>query len=103
MFPLQGAAAALMPLDCFSAPVHNASAGASAHQHDTHADASHDQSDDKDGIGQNYNGHLSCHLFSAMPATVAVVAAAVLPALVSSIAIPIALFVPEQPQRPPRS
>lgn len=112
VLPLQGAAAVLMPLACLTAPTHNATAGAGAHhhvaaeiphQHDALAGASYDQSNDDGVTGPHYNGHLLCHLFSAVPATVIVVAAADLPDLNSSISIPIALFVPEQPQRPPRS
>lgn len=112
VLPLQGAAAVLMPLACLSAPTHNATAGTGAHhpaaakiphQHDAPAGASQDQDNDDGGTAQNYNEHLLCHLFSAVPATVAVVAAADLPILVSSISIPIVLFVPEQPQRPPRA
>ena len=113
VLPLQGAAAMLMPLACLSVPTHNATAGAGAqhhhataeipHQHDTPAGSSQDQSNDDGGTVQNYNGHLLCHLFSAVPATLTVVAAADLPTLVSSISIPLALFVPEQPQRPPRA
>lgn len=112
ILPLQGLAAALMPFACLSAPEHNATAGAGAHhhataeiphQHDVPASASQNQSNEDGGNVQNHNGHLLCHLFSAVPATVVVVAAADLPILVSSISIPLALFVPEQPQRPPRA
>ena len=112
ILPLQGAAAVLMPLACLTAPTHNATADASAHhqtatelaqQHHAPAGASHHEGNDDGGTVQNYNEHTLCHLFSAIPATVAVVAAADLPALVSFIPPPLALFVPEQPQRPPRS
>lgn len=112
VLPLQGAAAVLMPLACLSAPTHDTTAGAGAHhhaaaeiphQHDTPAGASQDQGNDDGGTVQNYNGHLLCHLFSAVPATLTMAAAADLPTLVSSISIPLALFVPEQPQRPPRA
>lgn len=112
VLPLQGAAAVLVPLACLSAPANNATAGMSAHhhaaaeipnQHDMPASASQGHGNDDGGTAQNYSGHLLCHLFSAVLTTVAVVAAADLPILVSSISIPIALFVPEQPQRPPRA
>lgn len=113
VLPLQGMAAVLIPLACFSAPDHAAQQIADpaahhgtdiaiTHQHDMHAGADHHQSSDDGGSGKHYNSHLCCNLFSAMPASVATVAASDLPVLISSISLPLALFVPEQPQRPPR-
>jgi hypothetical protein len=114
VLPLQGMAAVLMPLACFSTPehaaqriadpaAHHGADIANTHQHDAHAGTDHHQSSDDGGSGKNYNSHLCCNLFSAMPASVVTVAASDLPVLTSSISLPLALFVPEQPQRPPRT
>lgn len=116
ILPLQGLAAALMPFACIPAPTHAAQqaivadaqqdhgdGAAMPHQHDAYSSAKHHQDSDDGASGQNYNGHLCCHLFSAIPATEAVVAASDLPLLTSPIPVLVALFVPEQPQRPPRA
>jgi hypothetical protein len=109
--PLQGAAAVLMPLTCLEAPTQSAASATGAHhhpaaeqshQHDTLASANDGQSNEYDGINSNMNEHHLCHLYSAVLATSSTVAAADLPELNSSISLPSALFVPEQPQRPPR-
>jgi hypothetical protein len=111
VLPLQGVAAVLMPLACLDAPRHSAAAVSGAHhhpaaershQHDAFATASDDQSNENGGINKNTSGHHLCHLFSAVLTTPSTVAAADLPELISSISLPSALFVPEQPQRPPR-
>jgi hypothetical protein len=111
VLPLQGVAAVLMPLACVGAPTHHAASAAGSHphpaaeqshQHDAFATAGDDQGNENGGTSKNISGHHLCHLFSTVLTTPSTVAAADLPELISSISLPSALFVPEQPQRPPR-
>jgi hypothetical protein len=98
LLPLQGLAATSSAFTCFSADAHHA-VGVDAHSHDGHF--SHDRDDD---TRKEHSGHLGCHhFFSAMPAAMAVTVPSELPAFQSSISLLFTLFVPERPQRPPRS
>jgi hypothetical protein len=96
--PLQGAAATLAALSCAFADKHQAAQththghqDASSHQHDS--DAAHDHSQ-----------HHCCYLFaSSLPASTAASAPSDLPAFEPSISLLATLFIPERPQRPPRT
>jgi hypothetical protein len=96
--PLQGAAAVLGTLSCFSADEYQ-----TAHPH---ANAQQDgSSDHEDGNTiSDSSQHHGCHFFSSsLPASVVKTAPADLPAFESSISLLATLFIPERPQRPPRS
>jgi hypothetical protein len=95
LLPLQGWAATLSAFTCFSADAHQT---AGSPHHDTGSPHEHDGD-----TGNDHSGHLSCHhFFSGMPAAVSEPESPDLPAFESSISLLFTLFVPEQPQRPPR-
>ena len=98
LLPLQGLAATLAAFTCSSADTHHAAAG-HAQSHDGGLSHQHDGDTSDD-----HSGHLGCHhFFSAMPTAMAVAGPADIPAFESSISLLYTLFIPERPQRPPRS
>ncbi|MGQ0750225.1 MAG: hypothetical protein ACT4PS_06810 [Betaproteobacteria bacterium] len=101
LLPLQALAASLTALTCYSDHVHHTEThdhGAS-HSHDGGTLHKHDGES-----GNDHSGHMNCHhVFSGMPTTLIVSAPSELPAFESSISLLFTLFVPERPQRPPRT
>jgi hypothetical protein len=96
--PLQGTAATLAVLSCLSGHEHQS---APSHGHEHHDQSSHQH----DGAaGADHSQHLCCHVFgSSLPAAAVTTPPADLPAFESSISLLATLFIPERPQRPPRS
>ena len=108
LLPLQGLAASLAAYTCHSGTTEHATSNAHADDHGTsqtshtHDDAAPHQHDGD--AGGDRSGTLSCHhVFSGMPAAMALTRPAELPDFESSISLFSTLFVPELPQRPPRA
>lgn len=109
LLPLQSTAAAIGPILCMSEDVHHGAASAPAdahHAHDQTAGGEHEHqhggSDDSGNKGAG--GHLCCCNFAtAAPVSLAALPRADLPVFEPSLSLLATLFVPEQPQRPPRS
>lgn len=98
VIPLQGLAATLSTLSCFSAEER---ATTPSHAYIHHDGPSHQH--EGDGSKDN-SGHPCCnHFFSAVPAVAATAAPSELSAFESALSLLTTLFVPERPQRPPRS
>jgi hypothetical protein len=98
LLPLQGMAATLSAFTCFSPDAHG-TFGTNAHDH-----AGSSSHEDDGETGNVHSGHLNCHqFFSGIPAVVAVNTPSELPAFQSSLSLFVTLFIPERPQRPPRS
>jgi hypothetical protein len=96
LLPLQGWAATLSAFTCFSADAHQT---VDAHHHDTGPTHEHDGD-----TGNDHSAQSGCHhFFSGMPAAMTATESPDLPAFESSISLLFTLFVPEQPQRPPRA
>jgi hypothetical protein len=96
--PFQGTAATLAALSCVSGDEPQT---VQSHAHSHHESPSHQHDG---GAANDHSQHLCCHLFaSSLPAAVVSTPAADLPAFESSISLLATLFIPEQPQRPPRS
>jgi hypothetical protein len=96
--PLQGMAATLEALSCFSADEHQT---VQSHAHGDQDGSSHHHDDD---AATDHSQHLCCHFFSSsLPASVVTAAPADLPVIESPISLLVTLFIPERPQRPPRS
>jgi len=106
ILPIQGAAAALGPIVCALSEGHR-SMGMDGHSHSDHSDGSTSHShDNSDGpvSDEGASGHLCCHHFSAGVPVAFEKLPDLAPTLVSrSIVLSHKLFVPEQPQRPPRA
>lgn len=104
LIPLQGFAATLSTLSCFG----DDAQASTVHQH-SHDDSasSHEgtpRQHDSDTGKEHGGGHTGCHHFSSgLPTVVAVAAPPMLPTFESTIYLLSTLFVPEQPQRPPRA
>jgi hypothetical protein len=98
--PLQGMAATIHALSCLSD-----SNGQHAVQAYVHDHGSHESSHDHDGdAGKNDSAHFCCNLVaSGMLVVPAAAVQAESPTFESPISLPATLFIPEQPQRPPRS
>src|SRR5688500_8714814 len=103
ILPIQGIAAALGPILCASPHGHH-SMGAESHSHGDDG-VPHSHSHDNDGpvSDEGTASHLCCHHFSAGIPVAFEDLLELTPTLASrSVVPPHALFVPEQPQRPPR-
>ena len=102
ILPVQGIAAALGPILCASSDGHQSMA-AHTHVHgDDGATHTHDNQDSPVS-DEGASGHLCCHHFSAGIPVAFEDLLDLTPTLASrSVVPPHALFVPEQPQRPPR-
>jgi len=99
--PLQGVAATIHALSCPSGGADQHAAQARGHDHGSQG-SSHDHDGDT-GKSDSAN-HFCCNLVaSGMLAVPAVVLQAKPPAFESPISLLATLFIPEQPQRPPRS
>lgn len=97
--PLQGAAATIHALSCLSDSDGQHAAQAHGHDHGSHG-SPHDHDGD---TGTSNFAHYCCNLVAS--GLLVVPAAAVQaepPALESPISLLATLFIPEQPQRPPR-
>ena len=103
VLPIQGIAAALGPVLCASSDGHHSMA-MDGHSHaDEGAPHSHDTNDGP-AADEGVSTHLCCHHFSAGVPTVFEDFPELSPTRVSrSIILSHTLFVPEQPQRPPRA
>jgi|InoplaM1AM_1038551.scaffolds.fasta_scaffold02079_1 hypothetical protein len=101
LLPLQSIAASLTALTCYSDHAQQ------TETHDHGTSHSHDGSTPHqhgDETGSDHSGHMNCHhVFSGMPTTVIVNMPSELPAFESSLSLLFTLFVPERPQRPPRT
>jgi hypothetical protein len=101
LLPLQSLAASLTALTCYSDHAQQ-----SQHTHDhgpSHGHEGAPHSHDGES-GNDHSGHMNCHhVVSGMPTTVMVSTPSELPAFESSISLLFTLFVPERPQRPPRT
>ncbi|HET9663511.1 MAG TPA: hypothetical protein VFP00_04720 [Burkholderiales bacterium] len=102
LMPLQSLATSLTALTCYSGDAHHQTQThehGAAHGHDDGSSRTHEGE-----TGTDRSGHLNCHhVFSGVPMTLAASAPSELPAFESSISLLHTLFVPERPQRPPRS
>ena len=94
--PLQGAAATLTALACSSSDEHQT---ARSHAHQDGASHQHDEEAASDHT-QHFCGHL---LASSPPAATIKMVFPGLPVFESSICLLATLFIPERPQRPPRT
>lgn len=108
LVPLQALAASVSAFNCHADASHQATADARTDAHGasqalhTHDDgASHQHEGDP---GSDHAGFFNCHhLFSGMPADVIASVPAEPPEFISSLSLLFTLFVPERPQRPPRT
>jgi hypothetical protein len=102
VLPFQALAAVVGPLVCHSSTEQNTHA--SYEDHHDHS-APHDHGGDGGTQGNDHGGHLGCHhFFSAVPLTEQPApSAADLPVFQTSLSLLATLFIPELPQRPPRS
>jgi hypothetical protein len=109
--PVQGMAAVLGTLACPTEAQHRSASPRDneMHEHASHSNAQHDEpaqhehSGDSHGAGGHSN-HLCCHnITSAAPSLFVKLPQQNLPVFVSTFLLLDALFIPEQPQRPPRS
>jgi hypothetical protein len=97
VLPLQGVAATLSPLTCVSSTQDEA---ASIHVQDHSGGTVHEHDGDS---GKDFPGHPCGHnFFSGIPAIAVTIAPTDLPEFSSSVSLLATLFIPEQPQRPPR-
>lgn len=103
VLPLQGLAAALMPIMCHS---DKQQTSVPAHVHESGDSSTHENTTQNhdDQPGSDYSGHLCCHHpVGAILTYFAVVADAVPTVYVLQPVISPSLFSPEQQLRPPRS
>src|SRR5688572_17213474 len=109
LLPLQGLAASLTAFTCHSGQAthgdtldHDHGGDPAAQpSHETAATHQHHQDDDR---SSDHYGHQNCHqVFSAVPAVRVVADSDALPEFHSSLSLLSTLFVPERPQRPPRT
>ena len=100
ILPIQGMATALGQVLCDVSEHHSAQAHSHAqHDHGT----PHDHESDGTTTGQDHAGHLCCHHFSAAaPNSLDSAPNTDLPVFQSALSLLWTLFIPEQPQRPPR-
>jgi hypothetical protein len=104
VLPLQGLAAALAPLHCYTQkPAIESAVLSGAHDEAAH----HGHGSDHAPAGQgnsDYTGHLCCHLaFTAVPAIAIPAIPAEPTAYVALASATASLFVPERLRRPPRA
>ena len=108
LLPLQALAASFSALTCPGGAAHQGAASDAIVDHDvSHENHSHESGKPHhhDGDGAlDHSGHLNCHqVFSGMPTIAVVNVPDQLPALESLLSLLHTLFVPERPQRPPRT
>jgi len=106
--PLQGLASVVHALACAPGGHHAASAHAAADAHEHHHAAHdhgtpHQHPEESGGTGSDHASHQCCHHFSAAPVTAVSQAPNDHSVYQSSLTLLELSFVPEQPQRPPRS
>ena len=98
--PLQGMASVMHALACMP----DEAAAASEHAHAGHDHGTpHHHSHDSGGTVSDNTSHQCCHHFSAAPVSLAVKAKSEQSVFQSSVVLLELSFVPEQPQRPPRT
>jgi hypothetical protein len=96
--PLQGVAATFATLSCLTSDEHQT---VQSHVHGHQDGAPHHHDGD---VAGDHSPHHCCHFFtSSLPATEFASASPDLPVFESSISLLSTLFIPEQPQRPPRT
>ena len=108
--PLQGLASVVHALACAPDGHHAATtapAGEDAHAHHHHAGhdhgTPHQHPEESGGTSGDHASHQCCHHFSAAPVTAVSQAPTEHSVYQSSLTLLELSFVPEQPQRPPRS
>ena len=104
VLPLQALAVIVAPVMCLSGGDHHRATTLSAEHgadHDSHTHH-HDNSDG--GSASDVAGHLECHhVFSGVPVSSPPFTAPNLPVFQATISSAATLYIPELPQRPPRT
>jgi len=106
VMPIQGIAASVSHLLCESpASAEPSNPGSGNHHGNNAAAQAHDHQDSANNEGNNdYAGHLSCHQASTgIPSIMVLTFVDDLPVYLPSSFTSPRLFIPEQPQRPPRA
>ena len=113
LLPLQGLAAAVAPVLCLGGSGHHDATHAGtpthaqeSHDHDSHAHGSHAHKhgdSDTSPTGETA-GHMECHhVFSGVAVSFPPIAPPTLPVFQTTISPAATLYIPELPQRPPRT
>ena len=108
LLPLQALAGSLSVLTCYTGSAqHGATNDADRDHGPSHDNDMHDRDTPHQHDGDasvDHSGHLNCHhVVSGMPVVAAVSVPGEIPAFEPTLSLLSTLFVPERPQRPPRT